>query len=854
MGRKSHSLPARLSWLLAFVPLVAAAPARAEDTERKLSAYESEARQLGTDLPELNKLTGKAGQKRLVDAEVAFALGEYGPASLMLFEIANQPGPEQERATFYLGESLYLKGDRGAARTYFQQVVAKSNTSGKYYQPSLIRLVEIAVHQKDATDIDQVLSQLNNTAATPEVPYVKGKLAFSQDKHDEAIGFFNQVAKGSDHEMPALYFTGVSYVAKKDVNRATEIFTDLTSRKPKTDRERRISELSHLALGRLYYERDQPSKAIDSYLQIDRKSDLFADALYEVAWVYVKGKQFDKALRALELLHLSDPTSQKTPTVRILEGNLRIRKAQMLRQAIINGTIEKNPQDPSTEYDKAAAVFAETNALYLPSYKVLEHMVDNNADPAHFLGQIAGRSQSAFHATLSLPEAAAQYLREQPDVQRMVAVEADLGDIEANLKAAESMIARLEAVLAVNDRDAVYPQLQNRRNRIGQIQDDLIRLRADLHDQQLTLINGGADLASLTATRRQLMQQYRSMPSVEQAYASKVATANAELDRRDEALSEVRAAMDSAQAMAQALRKHSMEANPALADEQKKNIEDTLTSAGVEAAEIEAETAAIQAEIQLGRDLAGVGDENMAQARELRNQIRAAEDAEHKALSAAALSGSRDIQKSQQLNVLAERARRVAESLAGTQGHIDSLVDRGMAEVRVALETEKKNAANYKVELAEYSAESRSLGTTVLGGSFKGVKAKFYDIVIRTDVGTVDVNWAQKEDVDDDLNRLRLSRQRELKQLRDEFKGILDSGQPKQPAPGTNDSSLPGADPNNPGGSPDKGQAGDRVKPGGDKTNAPAPPVVKPDNDAANQPKPTTNTQKPGTPARGGGR
>src|SRR5205814_658246 len=77
---------------------------------------------------------------------------------------------------------------------------------------------------------------------------------------------------------------------------------------------------------------------------------------------------------------------------------------------------------------------------------------------------------------------------------------------------------------------------------------------------------------------------------------------------------------------------------------------------------------------------------------------------------------------------------------------------------------------------AGYEAETRALGAGVLGASFKDVKAKFYDIVIRSDVGNVDVAWSQKADTDDDLKRLNLSRQRELKQLRDEFKDILDEG------------------------------------------------------------------------------
>ena len=317
---------------------VAAAPrvARADDIDTKLDVYENEARQLANNLPRPNQTSGAAGKRRLVDAEVAYSLGDYAGASLALFELATKPGPDRETATFYLAESLYQKGDRGAARAYYEQVVTAGNVSSKYYQPSLERLIEIAIAQKDTAGAAPAVAALDRVSPglrQPSVPYVRGKLAYSQDKYDEAIAFFQEVPKGSEAELPATYYMATAYVAKKDIQRATEIFADLTGRKPKTNNDRRIVELSQLALGRLFYERDQQSKAIDSYLLVDRRSDLFPDALYEVAWVYVKAKQYDKALRALELLSLSDPQSTKTPTVRILEGNLRIQGADGPRRA-----------------------------------------------------------------------------------------------------------------------------------------------------------------------------------------------------------------------------------------------------------------------------------------------------------------------------------------------------------------------------------------------------------------------------------------------------------------------------------------------------------------------------------------
>jgi hypothetical protein len=62
----------------------------------------------------------------------------------------------------------------------------------------------------------------------------------------------------------------------------------------------------------------------------------------------------------------------------------------------------------------------------------------------------------------------------------------------------------------------------------------------------------------------------------------------------------------------------------------------------------------------------------------------------------------------------------------------------------------------------------------VLGESFRQVKTKFYDVLIRTDVGVVDVSWSQKEDTDEDLRKMTLDKQREVKQLRDEFNDLIE--------------------------------------------------------------------------------
>ncbi|HUS30794.1 MAG TPA: tetratricopeptide repeat protein [Kofleriaceae bacterium] len=801
----------------------------APDAESRIASYESEAQALQSNLPQSpNAMSTQSGQKRLVDAQVAYSTGDYDTASIALFDLIGKTnGQEKETATFYLGESLYQKGDYGAARTYFQSI-KDTAVGSKYYQQSLVRLVEIAITERDAAAGEDALRSLEQTGAgSPAVAYARGKWAFSQARNadgtydstklDNAIAAFNVVPKGSDYELQATYYLGTTYVAKQDLAKATDTFTNLVTRKPRTNVDRRVIELSQLALGRVYYERDQPAKAIDNYLLVDRRSDLFPTALYEVAWVYVKSKQFDKALTALELLTKLDPQSTKTPTVKILEGNLRIRKAQMIRQAQIAGTVNNEEKaDPATEYKKAETIFDETHELYYPSFVSLDRMVKGALDPASFIDQISGRSTHTFAASAPIPEAAAQWLREEPEVERVVHVEMDLADVEANLTESEAIINRLEGVLASGDKYTLYPALSSRRMRIAAIQHDLIGIRIALHDKA----------GAVSPDRKSLQAQYAALGNPEQAYGNRTAATRAEYEKIDEAAREVESTINSSQAIAVALRKYSLDVD--LPADQKVPMQSEIDSATKEARAIEDELAEIHRELVLGKDLAGVGDQDLAAARELRHQLKGALDNEARSAS----------------NPLIGRATVLAQTLESVDAMIDSLETRGLEEIKAVLEAEKKNLAEFKAELAQDDGEARTIGSQVLAGSFKAVHAKFDDIVTRTDVGGVDVLWSQKEDSDDDYKRLNLARSRDLKQLRDEFRFVLDDASPqpkKEPEP------APAPTEGAPSNSPDKSGTplDTRVKPGGEKEKTA--PTVKPDTKATTPATGTGTQPKTGT-------
>ena len=142
-------LPTLTSTLLGLLLATSSAIA-APDVETRVVSYESEAQALVSNLPASpNAMSSQTGQRRLVDAQVAYSTGDYDTASLILFDlIGKTQGQDKDVATFYLGESLYQKGDYGAARSYYT-AIKDSSVGGKYYQQALLRLVEIAIIEGD---------------------------------------------------------------------------------------------------------------------------------------------------------------------------------------------------------------------------------------------------------------------------------------------------------------------------------------------------------------------------------------------------------------------------------------------------------------------------------------------------------------------------------------------------------------------------------------------------------------------------------------------------------------------------------------------------------------------------------
>ncbi len=769
--------------LAAAVALTAAhRGARADAVDRigrRLIELQGEAQGLsqGIRRPE-QQAPADADARRLIDAQVAFGIGNFDDAALMLYDFveSNPRHRAIDEALYYLAESLFQKGDNVAARSFFLRLV-NDHPQSKFYQQGLERLVELSLKLRDATGVDAWLTALANLPAgarRPSVPYVRGKYAFFSENYAEALQHFREVESGSQYWFQAKYFTGASHIALGNLTEAVQAYSELVKARPQRPEDKRVLELAHMALGRLYYERDQPSKAIDEYLMISRRSDLFDEALYEVAWVYVKSKQFEKALRALELLALTDPTSSKMPEVRILEGNLRIRKAQNLAALSTGNDVE--------EYVKAIRTFEKTREAFDEPYQELVKAIEAQQDPSVYLAQITGRTSEAFDVQSTLPETAAAWIREQPEVQRVVGIETDLAQISDEIGEAERTIGRLEHAISSPSRVHIFPTLADKRTRSTEILEELFRLRQEIAQHERGLVGKyatpteKAELQRLQSRRAEVAAQLAELPNAGSPYGQRVELAKEQFDQLDQRAAEIRTVIDTTMATIIALEKYmNDEDEEGLSKSEASAYRDNITELQAELLQLQRELEDVRREMVLARDLAGTGDEVADRAVGLRAALRQALDDEHRYMTQIfARAGGRDRTKADQITSLTRTANAITVTLDQSNEKIDKIVDLALADVRGDLEEEKAKLAAYKREFITYEGESRELGGAILASSFGEVKDKFYDIIVRSDIGIIDVTWSQKESVDEATQRLGLDKQREIRTLREDFRELLE--------------------------------------------------------------------------------
>jgi TolA-binding protein len=771
---KTGSVRARLSSFgvhvgvgvgLLAVPALAS-PARAdkvEDAARRLADLERRVGTLSAEFKEAPSADSANPDQRYVEAQKYYELKNYDVAATLCLDIIDRYPNSRvyDDAIVLLGESLFKDGDILSSRRYFEQAI-KKRTGSRQEQQALQRLIEIALRTQDFDHVEDHLSRLGQIPPAqlePSVPYVRGKYLFFRDKTDEALVALAQVGPQNPYYLQARYLAATVNVKKGDLASALTIFDEVLRVQGRNDADKEVQDLARLAIARILFDRGQFDKAKEAYASIPRQSKYFQDAMYESAWNSIKAKDYKSAYRALDLMLLQNPDSPQAPELRLLMGNLNLRMANFF---------------------VASETFGKTRDEFEPIYKQLEaaHTQAKN-DPKYF-DQLIGKGLDKFDISLFLPVGAVKYARAEPDVERMLVLAEDVGELQRGIKESEQMLQNLERAVYGAGKVGIFADLGAARLKSTEVLNQTIDIRRRFINDVRALAGNylsGEDKAALEAVeadRLRLDSQLTELPLTENDMRKREGQAQGQLAALDRQASEFNVIIQGLEAELVAIESYYIHSRA----DQKIRAEDLKAPVADLRGELDRLRAGLEkvrTEIVDATREASVGGSAAANERLLALRLGEAMKRQNELLLKARdrMTGSARSEFDAYTSILS-RADAVQSRLAGFDDKLEAIAEKRLVSIRETLSAEKAQLQEAAARLGTVLTESQGVGGGLAQEVLAKVTDRFYDLTVQSDVGLIDVSWGLKDSKTSNVSKLINQQKMELKSVEDDFRSLLE--------------------------------------------------------------------------------
>ncbi len=712
-------------------------------------------------------------KRRYNDGEIQFLLNNYQAASVLFYDLIGSPVFRQAReypdSLYMLAESLYQEQNFLGARLYFREHM---NQRGSHYRDALGRYLEISGRINEFSGIDQYIEKAKGpSGALPaDVAYVYAKWLFrrtdipDRDRKDRAWEVFEAIAEaGGAYAMQSFYFLGVLSIQKGDLAGAIPYFERVLKLPAKDVREKRVHEMANLSLGRVLFELGKYTEALDRYQEIDYKSDNFVDALYEIAWTHVRKakdsgpEEYEKANQACEKLLLAAPDSVVAPEARILQGHLLLKLGK---------------------YQEATDAYTSIINTYLEVYDNIDGRLKAHDDPVKYLQKVIAESGKTFDISAFLPPIAVKWATTQKDVAEAVRMTGDLDASKKGVADSNEIAGRLLDLLDKRELD-IFPTFQEGLSRAEAVDSALAKLDADLLGVEKRLVGAQrlakieAELAAVQQERAGLEERFKNLPKSESELAERkhrMAERITELDQsafrlsyQTESLYALLAALEKFYGDTREQRTPDAESDREFAERMRQERE-VANQLAEELKLLQRKMRDEKAKLGL---LGNADAELRARYEQVMERERSLLASVRSDLGADAVAVLREVDAARQ-SMSAMRAR------TGTaKEKIREAVRRKSNVIRQKVQAESERLTSYDEEVKKVAGSAQNLVGAIAYDSFLRVRRQFYELVLKADVGLVDVAWTRKQDKTNQIQGLAKQKDRELKGLDDEFKEVL---------------------------------------------------------------------------------
>jgi len=740
--------------------------------------------------------------ERIAAGEMLLQTKDYDRAIDSLSKVLelNRQGKASEGdyadASFLLAEAYFQSKQYLSSRRHYREILDKGTQQAyaDYVGRALSRLVDVALRGDDLESLDYVFARLDRlpqSDRTGSLPYARAKALYAKKDYTAAKPAVNLIPAGSEYTLQGQYLLGVillkealataaaappppapaagapagttppATVPDTRFVQAIEQFHKVTRLPATTPAARHVVDLAWMAVGRLFHETDNYIEAADAYSHVDRGSPEFSTMLYELAWVYVRLGDFERAQRALEVLTITDPDN-----LELADGSL-LRADLMLRAG---------------EFQNALGLYKDVSGHFEPIRQQLDDFLKSTNDPAVYYDKLTADD---FGATDNkLPKVVLDWARDQAEDQHVFGVIDDVSRSRMLIKNSRKLAAKLGAVLSVSTRVKAFPEIRIQLQQVLSLLNRVARARGTLAEGLDSVANRdvGGELATLRTERRALMKRLGWMPVTEGEFIRRDEAGDSQWSKVSQTLQSLTVEADKLNAIVNGLKRVMTEpdAHGVTADAQSR----ARFQLEIEANERDLATYHQKIEefhnaIEVGQAEIGFGDQRYVEDQDARQRLR---DLFSREISlVAAGQDSADAAKyAAAVQPLLARMSTDESSLDARRLQYEKQAEEQANALRDKVTQELTLVEGYAQNLDGLDQQARLLVGEIAMKNFSLVRDRLKSIVLRADVGIAQEAWEVREEQALRVRNLQRERAREEQTLNDELREVLDDAEESQ--------------------------------------------------------------------------
>ena len=734
-------------------------------------------------------------ETRLIEAKILYELENFEGASVMLLDLVDNP--EFQRKSDYpstvlmLGRSLMALGNARAAKRYI--AIAARGADPAVVDDARYHLINIALDAQDIDALRDLVGKLS-VGSSSRTRYALGKALIQLEEYPQAVEALTPLSQDAELGAKVRYYIGVAHTAQKDYAAGKQVFEALVDPSAR-DVDPEVRDLGWLALGRLRMEEGDLVGSVSSYQHIGRHRAAYELALYEMAWAYIKAEQYDKALGTIDALLLTVKDPDLDVEAHTLRGRLNI---------YLN------------DYASAVESFEKIVDRFAPIRNELDRFARDPQNVHRYFAWLLSRKTEDTGLNEPLTSRTAQWVESSPEMKRVATVFDSLSQQRREIQETQAIAEELERIVSAQSRVELFPELKDGWTRALVLENQLIALSSAVLDYQYQLAKPRlndrdlAEVEALVAWRKQLEQRFRRVPMTYTAYERRHANVDERfLDLKRQAfmvgqrLKEVRRQLLAIERFVND--RQFGEDTEKYPPEDERELRSAIDEEKARLGELYEELSGLEQEVEIEAQIVGTNDLADQGESDLKAALMAAHKKEGLNYDK---EGVRVADIADAFSTLAELRERIwssVEQLESIIAAIDGKVGEKVDELYGLIRGEALHLEQYALEMTGHESEGRAIGVEVGEELFARAREKMKEVVLKAEVGLIDVAWQQKREHTEAIQKLNRERNKKTNRLHETLNELTtgeievkvpDSAPAPQPGPppaGTSGAETSGA-------------------------------------------------------------